>query len=260
MSATITAMADHAGEGVPRGEGLGARLAGAVANVTRRRVWRAAGALTALSFTAASPLWGPSALAGLSYFNIRRVEVVGARYLSARDVYALLAVDTGSSVWQRTSRLERRVASHPQVRSARVERKLPGTLVVRVVENAPVALAPARDGLRPVDAAGRALPIDPSRVDLDLPVVARADPVVLRVLDDVRQREPALYARISEARRGARDELVLVVPPLLVRATPDLTARRLADILPVEADLARRRTRAAELDLRFRDQVLARLQ
>jgi len=35
---------------------------------------------------------------------------------------------------------------------------------------------------------------------------------------------------------------------------------RLADIFPVESDLARRQLRAEELDLRYRDQVIARLQ
>jgi hypothetical protein len=35
---------------------------------------------------------------------------------------------------------------------------------------------------------------------------------------------------------------------------------RLADIFPVESDLARRQARVKELDLRYRDQVIARLQ
>jgi hypothetical protein len=50
------------------------------------------------------------------------------------------------------------------------------------------------------------------------------------------------------------------MPPVVVRAAEGLTARRLADILPVERDLARRQARVAELDLRFRDQVVARVQ
>jgi cell division protein FtsQ len=45
-----------------------------------------------------------------------------------------------------------------------------------------------------------------------------------------------------------------------VRLSPDVTVGRLADLLPVEDELARRRVRVAEIDLRFRDQVIARLQ
>jgi hypothetical protein len=47
---------------------------------------------------------------------------------------------------------------------------------------------------------------------------------------------------------------------LPVRAMLDVTPDRLAEIFPVEADLAKRQARVAELDLRFRDQVIARLQ
>jgi cell division protein FtsQ len=37
------------------------------------------------------------------------------------------------------------------------------------------------------------------------------------------------------------------------------TLARLSDIDPVQRDLAQRQQRAAELDLRYRDQVIARL-
>jgi cell division protein FtsQ len=40
----------------------------------------------------------------------------------------------------------------------------------------------------------------------------------------------------------------------------DCTAARFAEIIPVEQDLERRGRRAAELDLRFRDQVVARVE
>jgi len=39
-----------------------------------------------------------------------------------------------------------------------------------------------------------------------------------------------------------------------------LSVERLADIFPVETDLARRQVSVSELDLRYRDQVIARLQ
>jgi cell division protein FtsQ len=39
----------------------------------------------------------------------------------------------------------------------------------------------------------------------------------------------------------------------------NVTLARLGDIVPVERDLLRRELRASELDLRYRDQVIARL-
>ncbi|MGH7719062.1 MAG: cell division protein FtsQ/DivIB, partial [Gemmatimonadaceae bacterium] len=181
------------------------------------------------------------------------------RYISPSELLARMAVDTTVSVWDDHSALERRLASHPQVSAVRIERKLPGTLVVRVTENLPVAFVPSPHGMRAVDEAGRSLPIDASQVSVDLPVVARPDTSLLQLLADVRARLPATFDRISDARRVG-DELQLRIAGVMVRGGMDLTADRLADILPVETDLQRRRALVAELDLRFRDQVIARLQ
>jgi cell division protein FtsQ len=109
------------------------------------------------------------------------------------------------------------------------------------------------------DAAGQALPVDPTRTDVDLPVLATRDTLLLRLLGEVRESLPSLYARVSEARRGARGEVILVLTEHRVLAPADVTVGRLSDVLAVEQDLARRALRVAELDLRFRDQVVARL-
>ena len=111
-----------------------------------------------------------------------------------------------------------------------------------------------------VDPSGRALPIDPSRVNVDLPIVATRDTALLRLLADVRAAAPALFERVSEIRRVEKGELLVRLTTVPVRAMADLSASRLAETVPVEEDLARRRARVAELDLRFRDQVIARLQ
>ena len=221
---------------------------------------RPAACIAALAAAVTVPWWGPRVLAQLSFFRLRHIEVQGARYLQPADVRARLAVDTSVSVWYPTDVLERRVAAHPQVRRVEIARKLPGTLVVKVTENLPVALVPTAEGMRVVDAAGKRLPIDPSRGRVDLPIVARRDTALLRLLDEVRGHDPVLFDRISNIRRTSRGELLLDLASIAVRARSDLSAPRLADIIPVENDLARRRARATELDLRFRDQVIARLQ
>ncbi|MDQ3808690.1 MAG: FtsQ-type POTRA domain-containing protein [Chloroflexota bacterium] len=225
-----------------------------------RRGWKPAVFGAALAAAVTIPWWGPRVLGQLSFFRLRHIEVQGAQYLQPADVRARLALDTAASVWYPTDVLERRVAAHPQVRSVEVSRKLPGTLVVKVTENLPVALVPSAEGMRVVDAAGRRLPIDPSRVHVDLPILARRDTALLRLLEEVRTHDPALFDRISNVRRTGRDELLVDLASVAVRARADLSAPRLADIVPVENDLARRRARATELDLRFRDQVIARLQ
>jgi cell division protein FtsQ len=99
--------------------------------------------------------------------------------------------------------------------------------------------------------------------------VIPSDTAALRVLGALRHEAPTLYARVSEVRRTGRDELRFVITPdaggvagqapFALRVSPDVTSDRLAELLPVESDLARRRVRVAEIDLRFRDQVIARL-
>ncbi|HEU4584162.1 MAG TPA: FtsQ-type POTRA domain-containing protein, partial [Gemmatimonadaceae bacterium] len=196
----------------------------------------------------------------MSYFQVRHVEVSGQRYLPPREILSLLSVDTTISIWTDLDSLADRLTRHPEIRSARVLRRLPGTLEVHVTENLPVAFAPVARGLGVLDEDGATLPIDPSRVDLDLPVVQRADTALLSLLADLRDESPRLFARISAAQRDARGDIELNLPSYSVLATTGVTAARLSDIVPVESDLARRGARIAQLDLRFRDQVIARLQ
>ena len=151
--------------------------------------------------------------------------------------------------------------------------------MVIVQENLPVALIQTATGLQPFDSLGRQLPIDPSRTNLDLPIVASKDPVLLKLVGAIRATEPRVFARIEEARRMGRDEILLTLAPraedssgasgnpaapqrksLRVRVPLDLSVERLADIFPVETDLARRQAHVGEIDLRYRDQVIARLQ
>jgi cell division protein FtsQ len=188
------------------------------------------------------------------------VEVTGTRYLEPSVIVQGLGVDTLRSIWDELAPLEERVAKHPQVRTVRIARRLPGTLRVHVEEHLPVAFVSGPAGLRVIDAAGRMLPIDPSRRRVDLPILSHADSALLRLLGELRDREPALYKRVSEVRRVGPDEVVFRLFTTAVRARPTVTAARLAEISFVEADLARRQLRAAELDLRFTDQVIARLQ
>lgn len=195
----------------------------------------------------------------MAFFRARKVEIDGARFIAPDQVIARMKVDTAASIWDDAGVWEQRIASHPQVREVRITRRMPGTLVVHITEVPPVALVAGAAGLTPYDATGRPLPIDPTSVDLDLPVVTTRDVAALRLLGDVRQDAPDLFARISDVRRLPRGELALQVDSLNVLGARDLTAARLSDILPVERDLARRGRRVVELDLRYRDQVIARL-
>lgn len=214
-----------------------------------------------LSGILAAPLWGPVLLRQFAFFRVRKVEVTGARYTPVADVLQRLHVDTMRSVWDPLGPLASRVQSHPQIERVAVSRKLPGTLVVELTERRPVALVPTTEGLRAVDERGRTLPLDPSVTPVDAPVVRASprDTAVYHLLGAMQRDAPRLYARVSSLARTGRDEIVLHFADLSVRAMTSVTLARLSDIEPVERDLARRQLHAVELDLRYRDQVIARL-
>jgi cell division septal protein FtsQ len=208
----------------------------------------------------ASPWWGRRTLRALAYFHVRSVQVEGTRYLSPQDVVAAMHVDTLASTWDDLRPYAARVRALAMVREADVERDLPGTLVVHVVETAPVAMAPVAGGLRVYDVRARALPIDPTRTDVDLPIIDRPDVIVTRLLAGVQSVSPRFFARISAVARQGTGELVVQLDRGVVRAGLDITPERLAGAGLVAADLERRGERYTELDLRYRDQVVARLQ
>lgn len=224
----------------------------------------------------------------MDFFHVRTVQVEGVRYLDPSFVIERMAIDTMRSVWDDFAPLVARVKSLPQVSDVVIARKLPGTLVVTIHENLPVALSPSPRGLEAVDSTGVVLPIDPTSENLDLPVALQRDVSMLRLLGSVQRHEPSLFRRISEIGRDGRDGVVMqlaqrgnsavapipdstkidssavaaaVAPRVLrVRVLMGVSVSRLTDIFPVESDLLRRRANVAELDLRYRDQVIARLQ
>lgn len=207
-----------------------------------------------------SPFWLPLLIRRMAFFHVHRVEIVGTHYVAPGDILSRVHVDTMSSVWDPTGPLLARVQRHPAVQTALIRRKLPGTLVIEITERVPVALVAAPGGFSVYDARGVALPIDPASVAVDAPVLMQRDTALLRLLGAMRAAMPALYARVTTVRRPARGELLLQLKTQPVRALDDVTLERLADLEPVEADLARKQLRASEIDLRFRDQVIARLQ
>ncbi len=239
----------------------------------RRPGWKILGALFLVALVMAAA-WGVrSGARQMAFFRVRSVEIRGTRYIQPNEIVSRLRVDTLASLWDDLEPYRQRVRGHPQVSDVKITRRMPGTIVVTIRENLPVALIQTPAGLLPFDSLGRQLPIDPARTNLDLPIVASKDPVLLKLVGSIRAAEPRVFARIQEVRRAGGDEILLTLSgfvgrdtlapegrTLRVRVPLGLSVERLADIFPVETDLARRQVQVSELDLRYRDQVIARLQ
>jgi cell division septal protein FtsQ len=245
-----------------------------VAERLHRPGWKILGALLVVGVIIGAA-WGTrTAARSMAFFRVRSVEIRGVRYLQPNEILTRLKVDTLMSIWDDLDPLRERVRHHPQISDVTITRRMPGTLVVTVQENQPVALIQTRTGLLPYDSVGRELPIDPARVNLDLPIVATNDPALLKLVGAIRYAAPKVFSRLEEVRRTGKDEILLTLSPrapatgdsaqsqrmLRVRVPRGLSVERLTDIFPVENDLARRQAHVDELDLRYRDQVIARLQ
>lgn len=220
--------------------------------------WRVLWGL-ALVVVVAVPWWGRAALQRLDFFHVRTVEVQGARYLDPAAVVQRLNVDTLQSVWDELAPLAERLRTDPLIRDVALDRRLPGTLVVRLTERTPVAFVATGNGLQLRDEEGNVLPIDPNRTPVDLPVLASPDTAVLRLLGELQTAQPEFYARLSEVQHAGQNELIFRLYSTTVRTSSDVNAQRFGELKLVEDDLAQREQRAVELDLRFRDQVIARL-
>ena len=217
--------------------------------------------------------WGPPLLREVPWFDASRIEVVGARLLAPHEVVSASGVRIGASVWTDPAAWEAALRRHPVVAEARVERRIPGTLRIRVVERRPVALV-AAGTLRPATAAGELLPVDPARVPLDLPLAGTAPDTASRVRDPAMRRllaeaarlaeaDPVLMARVSELAAGpdGSTRLLLAHPRAEVLLPAGAAEPGLAELRATLDDVERRVGPAgrARVDARFRDQVVVRL-
>lgn len=232
-------------------------MSGIVEALKDRRVWIPLAVLGALA-----ALWAgvPAVGRHLEFFRVRQVELVGVRNLAPEAVIQALGLSREASLFDPTAPLEARVRALPGVADARIKRHLPGALAVIVREVDPAAFVPGPRGLVVVDAAGHALPFDPARTVLDLPVAASADSGLAAVLGLVRAVDPVLFQSITSARRISRSAVALdegsAHRRLLFGADPQPEV--IQAVVLVQQDLAAKGRSYAELDARFAGQIVVR--
>lgn len=221
-----------------------------------------------------SPLWGPRVLRRISWFEVQHVEISGTRLLAPHQVLAASGIRRGQNVWDDAGIWERALRANPAIADARVTRKLPGTLRVRVEEKRPVAYVEGAT-LEPVTASGELLPLDPTRSPVDLPILsgswARLSPgmraALLGETARLSQLDPALLADVSEIQPADSVPHILVLSHRLgdivlpVGAGSDRLAQLHAVLTDLEGRLppADSSATSARIDLRYGEQVIVRL-
>jgi hypothetical protein len=241
-------------------------------NTRTRWLLLACGAGAVLSVAA----FAPTMLRRMDSFRVERVEIRGTRYLAPYEALVQSGITRKSNVFDEFEPWRARLLRHPMVVAADVERELPNTIKVSITEAEPIALA-RTPALTPVDARARALPIDPSTVDLDLPLLARsarpdangffkdrATRDVIAVLNVLRHKDARLYSWISDAAVIGNEGLLLNLrEPLGAQALvpADPRALRLRELEVTLSDLSARGelSQMKRIDARFRDQIVVSL-
>jgi hypothetical protein len=200
----------------------------------------------------------PFLLRQVPFFRVRRVELVGVRYLAPERVLTALALAPDQNLFDPTGPAAARVRVLEGVEDVRIARRLPATLRVVVTEERPAALAPGAEGLVAVDCDGRGLPYDPARSGLTLPIAAKADSVLVRALCVVRAADSSLYDAVDLARRGGGGAVILDLGSQHVWFQDIPTTGEVRAVGLVRRHLQETGRVFDELDARFTGRVYAR--
>src|SRR3954447_24146778 len=114
--------------------------------LSRRRRWRRL-SVTITVFLALLGLAGYSVLWHTKVFDVRTTTVSGVKVLTRQQILAAAAIPAHEPVAAvDTTAAKRRLLALPRVKQAWVERSLPHTVAITIVERVPAAALPDRDG------------------------------------------------------------------------------------------------------------------
>lgn len=209
---------------------------------------------------------------------VEHVTVSGTTIIETEDILNRAKVPSGARMVEvDLHAVENRVAAHPYVSRVLVERNLPSTIHIEIVERRPLALINGRE-LRYVDRDGVVLPNSVSRELFDLPVITglpaaqatkpgteitNADlDEAIQILETSEAVGRELYHLISEIRIRNGGDIVLYttdggVPVLFGRGG---APRKLVALETFWNTIVAERgpQSLSYVDLRFEDQVVAR--
>jgi cell division protein FtsQ len=140
-------------------------------------------------------------------FAVKRIEIAGAVHTPRAAIDSITQRYIGLNLFKIDIALvQHDLGSLPWIQRIAIEKKIPDTLRIKVVERTPEAIVRDRDGwLDYVDGNGVVLTeLSPSIGDDDLPMIAEASGSELartvQFVRDVKGIDAALYSRIAEVR------------------------------------------------------------
>jgi cell division protein FtsQ len=201
-------------------------------------------------------------------FDVKKVSVVGLKRVEVNQILARADLPDGANVFSvRLEDVRERVERLKWVRFAVVQRVLPDTIGIRVVERQPVGLGRIRSQILQFDAEGELLEQD------------RGAGVNFPILDGLKANDPeenlkkvALYLRIMEELHGQNElseihindagevSVISLSEPLLVNLGTSDFRTRWAHYLQLRTRIQQDYPEAVLVDFRFKDQVILKME
>lgn len=90
-----------------------------------------------------------------AFFNVREIEVSGCQTIDQKQIVQLSGLILGTNLMQiNADEAIRKIALHPVIKSVRIHRRIPHTILIEVEERTPVALVVGADSYLAVDNEG----------------------------------------------------------------------------------------------------------
>jgi len=199
---------------------------------------------------------------GLLGFTVSDVTVEGRETTDGETILAALAARPGTPILAVSpKRAKQQLESLPWVRTAVIERRLPGTLYVRLVERKPLALWQHGGKIALIDRVGAVIPVDRLDRFAKLPmVVGEGAASHAAELLDMLANELDLAARVTAAIRvGDRRWNLRIDNAIDVLLPADEPARAWAQLARLDRSSALLQRDVQTIDIRLPDRVVLRV-
>ena len=200
-------------------------------------------------------------------FDVKKLAVSGLKRVEENQIVAKAGFEVGTNIFRlNLEEIRKRVEELPWVRYAMVERVLPDQIMVKVIEREPIGLARIRGEIYQFDADGKILDPDPMagssfpildglQLSRDKDNLPKID-IYKKVLDEIGANI------LSEIHINALGEVTVVSSTdryLVNLGTADFHSRWLK-YLQLKPQIEQRYPLAVRVDLRFKNQVIVRMQ
>jgi cell division protein FtsQ len=174
--------------------------------VQAQRILKIAFNVLVVATVALTALWAYRRTQSDARFAVKAIEVTGALHTPKAALDAVTQQYVGLNLFRiDIARVQHDLGGLPWVSRIEIEKKLPDTLRINIVERSPVALLQNSGNLRYVDGHAVAFADLSAAVgDSDLPVITHASGSELAravaLIAELRAHDPHVFARISEIR------------------------------------------------------------